>query len=71
MSGVTVHLDGCTVRPGDWLVLCSRDELTEAELETIRAQLPEALRGRVVIASGMTAHAVAGARAVVPVEAPR
>lgn len=48
-----VHLDGLTVAPDQWLVLCSREALHSEQLQRIRDCIPEALRGRVLVVDQM------------------
>lgn len=58
MTEVVVRLDGLTVGPDQWLVLITREAIDPDAIETIREQIPEALRGRVLVVDRMTGYVV-------------
>jgi hypothetical protein len=55
---VLVHLDGLIVGPDQWLVLCPREPLTFEDTALLNLQIPEGLRGRVLIACEMTGYVI-------------
>lgn len=57
-SDVTIELDGLTVGPGQWLVLCAQHPLSLDAVQRIKGRMPEALRDRVLVVDQMTGYVV-------------
>jgi hypothetical protein len=58
MSEIVVHLDGLVVGPDQWLVLITRQAIDTEAIDLIREQVPDALRGRVLVVDRMTGYVV-------------
>jgi hypothetical protein len=61
VTGINITLTGSVVGPDDYLVLVAPESMQASTFAEIAAQIPEQLRGRVLIVDNIDAHVMRAA----------